>query len=236
MERKKLPFWATVGRIFKESLREIRHSLGVTAGMAALWCIPFFIAFAVPSDAFIFSHQLKPMTALLYTAAWFAIANTLLLGPFTTALYAFFKEREEGYPDIRFFLKALIKHYWRSFLTHLCFSALGFLLIFNITVAITETDFMLRVAAFISFYVLLFLTVMAIYVHPLLVIGNKPQAVIKKSFILVLDNSVFSWVVALILGLGFVLSMIVLPLIVLFYGVFMIHVIRLGFTAVWERY
>jgi uncharacterized membrane protein YesL len=236
MERKKMPFWATIGKVFKESLWEIRQSLGVTAGMAVLWCIPFFLAVAVPTDAFIFAHKLEPIPALLYTVAWFAIFNTLLLGPFSTALYAFFKEREEGYPDIKFLLKVFAGHYLRSVLTHLFFSTFGFLLVFNMTVAITEHELMLRVAAFISLYVLLILALMALYVHPLIALGNKPRAVIKKSFFLVMDNSAFSWVVALILCLVLALSILILPLLVIFYGVFMIHIIRLGFAAIWARY
>jgi hypothetical protein len=236
MERKKLPFWATIGKVFKETMREIRQSPGVTGGMAALWCIPFFLAVAVPSDAFIFQHKLEAIPALLYTLAWFAIFNTLLLGPLTTAFYAFFKEREEGYPDAGFLLKAFARYYLRSALTHLFFSAFGFLLVFNMTVAINEHQLMLRVAAFISLYVLLMLSLMAFYVHPLIVLGNKPRAVIKKSFLLVMDNSAFSWAFALILGFALILSVVILPLIVLCYGVFMVHIIRLGFAAIWSRY
>lgn len=238
---KKLPIFPTIGKNLGESFVEMYKSMGFTFLIDVLWVIgyvPFFIVTLVSLKAI--QH---PPVDILQSAfvflIFFCIWHSLVAGPLITAVYALYQERKVDYPSIKMFWQLFGKYYWRSMRIHGIFS-LGFSLLFlNIILALFFTNFLFLAAGIVSFYVLLFILMMSFYFNPLIYLDNSLKKVLRKSFLLVLDN--------LLISLGFILVfaiilavcikfLILMFLLMVIYGPLLIYFTDRSFEAIYSRY
>lgn len=236
----KISVFATLGNSFKESFLELYNSLGFTLLTSFLWfagnfpILIFINLFLVAKSK---SSTIQDLVSYIIMALLlFLIWNSFVAGPLVAVTYGLYQERKEDYPNLNMFLRIIKKVYWRSVLVYGAFSLSVSLLILNIVFAIVGKQIFLMVVAAISIYTLFFITLMSFYFNPLLVLDNSFKKVIRKSFLLVMDNFWLSFCSILILGLLLGLSIKVVFLFVLMYGAIMIYFTNRVFTAVYDRY
>jgi uncharacterized membrane protein YesL len=237
----KLPLFPTIGKILKRSFSELYNSMGFTILMSLIWFIGFLpvvliaatmvqyllVSKAARGEAFVFV-----VVSLLGISLW----NGLFAGPVTTAVYGLYQQRKSDYPSFKSFIETFKRFYWRSAAIHWIFSLCVTLLTFNLIIAQMEAGIFFKVAGLISIYILLFVMLMPFYFHPLIYLNNKVKAVIKKTFLLVLDNLGLSLWFSFILGCLFLLSLMIPFLLILAYGGLFVYLVDSGFEAIYNKY
>jgi uncharacterized membrane protein YesL len=240
----KLPVFSTLGKTLKSSGAEVYRSLGYSLVTSLIWFLAFipvlYVAMTIPAALTLQLKQAKNLldTGLLsFTGILLvAILNGFVTGPVTTALFALFQEKKEGYPNVKSFFKALGRFYWLSALVHLAFSLIVSVLIFNMLVMIADKALLMKVAGIFSVYALIFLMLFSYYLHPLIYYKNRFSGVFKKAFLLTLDNLGISICWSLVLVLTFLISIgLIFPLLLLF-GAFYIYLLDNGFELIALKY
>jgi hypothetical protein len=110
------------------------------------------------------------------------------------------------------------------------------LTVFNILTMLMEKKVLFYLSGVLSFYVLVSLVLISFFFHPLICLGNRPRKVFKKAFLIFVDNMLVSSALSLVLGLSFLISRLLLPLLLLVYGAFAIYFISYSFAIIWEKY
>jgi uncharacterized membrane protein YesL len=238
---KKLPIFPTIGKHLGESFVEIYKSMGFSFVIDVFWFIgyvPVFIVALVSLKA-IQHPPLDILQSAILFSIFFCIWHSLVASPLVTAVYALYQERKVDYLSVKMFWRLFRKYYWRSMSIHGVFSLGLGLLFLNIILALFYTNFLFLAAGIVSFYVLLFIVMMSFYFNPLIYLGNSFIKVLRKSFLLVLDN--------LLISLGFILVftiillvcikiVILMFLLIVIYGPLLIYFTDKSFEAVYGRY
>lgn len=240
----KLPVFPTLGSVIKNAFKEAYQSLiysAITSIVLAICNIPiFWIVFATFS--FMAENVTKnvPVNELFSMLMWGLILcgvwYTIIVAPVTTALYSLYQTKKEDYPGVKTFFNTLLKHYRTSFTVNGLFSLAFILLFMNVMLALMERNLFLFIIGMFSFYLLIFLILMSFFLAPLIYLNNGIKKTIKKAFLLVMDNTLMTIFLILLLGVLFVLSLIIPILWVLVYGALLVYVTDLGFYAIYNRY
>ena len=240
----KLPFFPTIGKTLKNSFFELYNSFGFTVVSSSVWfvaCLPVIFLVSITVNFFftaVAKHTLDSGLGAFVAVNAMGIAfwNGLLVGPLTTAIYSMRQEMKEQYPGLKTFFILFKQYYWRSALLHWAFSFSMALLFFNCTTALVGKSIVFMLAGIFSIYIILFLALMSLFFNPLLNLNNSFKAVIKKSFLLTMDNLGLTLCLAFGL-LVFLLVSIVIPIfLVIAYGAFFVYIVNNMFDAVWSKY
>lgn len=234
----KLTLFPTFGRTVKKSLVELYTSMGFSFLLSALWFIGFLpILLMLGLLIAAGETQRELFSFLIIDLLGISFWNGLVSGPLTTALYGLYQVRKTDYPSIKAFWLVLKKVYWRSAGLHWVFSLAATVLIFNIIMALSSfKNYTLLIPGVLSVYILFLVALAFYYFHPLLYLGNSFKKVVKKSFLLVLDNMGLSLFFALFFGIIFLISaVLVFPLFVL-YGALVVYITDNGFEAIYQKY
>lgn len=241
---KKLAIFPTLGSVIKNAFKEAYQSFiysALTSVISAICNVPIFmIVFATFSFmANSAKNNIPPSEVfqiLVFGLILCGIWNTIVKAPVITGLYCLYQTKKEDYPGFRTLINLIIKHYRASFTVNGLFSLTFILLFMNIIIAMMEQSLFLFLVGMVSFYLLIFLILMSFYFAPLIHLNNGIKKTIKKAFLLVMDNTLMTILLMLLLGVLFVIS-IVFPIIwLLAYGAVSVYVIDLGFYAIYNRY
>jgi uncharacterized membrane protein YesL len=164
------------------------------------------------------------------------IWNTVVVAPITTSLYCLYQTKKEGYPNFKTYISLLLKHYRTSFTVNGLYSLALILLIMNVLIALMERSLFFFIIGMFSFYLLIFLILMSFFFAPLIHLNNGIKKTIKKAFLLVMDNTLMTICLMLVLGVLFGIS-IVFPIVwVLVYAAISVYITDKGFYAIYDRY
>lgn len=237
----KLPFFPTLGRTLKNAFVGLYGALGFSMLMSLIWFLPYLpmvIVVAgvvlIPNTAKLAPGEIFSLRILAFITV--AIWNSFVAGPITTALYGLFQERKTDYASIPMFFRLFKKFYWASVRITLVFSIAVTLLLMNIWIMFNTPNILLMVAGVISIYVLIALWLMQFYVSPLIYLGNTFKKVIRKCFLLTMDNFALTFAFSLILGILLILSVILPIFAVLLYGGILIFIMDQGFEVIYNKY
>lgn len=240
---KKLPIFPTIGKGLGESFVEMYKSMGFSAIIDLFWFIGYMPIFFVSLVSLQAIHQPPKPGDILQSAflllGFFCIWHSLVAGPLFTAVYALYQERKVEYPNFKMFRQLFGKYYWRSVSIHGVFSLGVSLLLLNIILALYFTNFLFLAAGIVSFYVLLFIIMMSFYFNPLIHLDNPLKKVLRKSFLLVLDNLLISFGFILVFGIIVAVCIkfvVLLFLLMIIYGPLLVYFTDRSFTAVYGRY
>jgi uncharacterized membrane protein YesL len=240
---KKLPLFPTLGSTLKKSFMELYSSMGLSILISFTWFLgylPILFMIYVLWGALNTTHGLVTFNDrfMFYIIGSLGIAfwNGLLTGPLTTAWYGLYQLRKTDYPSFKSFLQIFKRIYWRSASIHWTFSFVIIILLLNATIAVRNSNLLLIISGILSVYVLFLVILTSFYFHPLIHLDNTFKKVIKKSFLLVLDNIGLSIWFSAFLGLMFMIGIgLVFPLL-LIYGALVIYVIDKGFELIYQKY
>ncbi len=237
----KLPIFPTIGKSFKESFMELYSSLGFTMLVSFIWFISYLPVLLLVGTFLLRKVQKLPepaeiMSLIIAFVVLFGFWNTLVGGPLFSAAYGLYQGRKEDYPSFKMFFRIFRENYRRSAAVWGTFSVGLGLLLLNMVIALLGKQLLLFIAGAVSLYVVFFILLMSFYFNPLINLGNSFKKVIRKSFLLVLDNFGLSIWFLLILGGLLVLSIYVPFLFVLIYGAMVIYFTDKGFFAVYDKY
>jgi uncharacterized membrane protein YesL len=237
----KLPIFPIIGKSFKESFVELYGSLGFTLLVSLIWFGCYLpILFIV--GAFLLRKMPKPpqpgeiMFLVMVFLFLFCIWNSFGAGPIFSATYGLYQERKEDYASVKMYFRILKKYYWLSAGVWGIFSLAFSMLFLNIIIALMGRQVVVLVAGAISVYMLFFILLMSFYFNPLIQLGNSWKKVIRKSFLLVLDNFGLSFWFILVLTVLLVLSIYIPFIFVMLYGAMLIYFSDKGFGAVYNKY
>ncbi|MGD8399723.1 MAG: hypothetical protein PVH64_02130 [Bacillota bacterium] len=240
----KLPVFPTVGKTLKNSGAELYRSLGYSLVTSLIWFLAFtpilYIILMIPTALAIEMKQAKNLMdagmASFFGIVVVALLNGLLTGPVTTALFALFQEKKEGYPNIWSFFKCLVRIYWLSARVHLVCSLLVSVLFFNLLVMVADQGLLMKVCGIFSIYGLILLMLLSLYIHPLIFYQKRFGSVFKKAFLLTLDNMGISVLLGLAVALIFLVSLgLIFPVLLLF-GALYIYLLDNGFELIAQKY
>jgi uncharacterized membrane protein YesL len=240
----KLPVFSTVGKVLKSSGAELYRSLGYSLVTSLIWFLAFvpvlYIILMIPTALTIELKQAKNLMdagmSSFFGIVLVAFLNGLLTGPITTALFALFQEKKEGYPNIGSFFKCLARVYWLSARVHLAFSLIVSILLFNVLVMVADRGLLMKVAGIFSIYGLFLMMLLSLYLHPLIFYKNRFGDVFKKAFLLTLDNMGISILTGLAVALIFLISLgLIFPVLLLF-GALYIYLLDNGFEFIAQKY
>lgn len=239
----KLPFFPTIARNLGQSVVEMYKSIGFTLLIDLLWFIgyvPVFFVAMVSAQAIPQPPQPEDfLLSLLVFLFFFCIWHTLVAGPLMTTVYTLYQERKLEYPSVKMFGQLYRRFYWRSVRINGVFSLAFSLCFLNVILALNFPNPLFLAAGIVSFYCLLFMLMMSFYFNPLIYLDNSFKKVIRKSFLLVIDNFWISFGFIAVFGviLGVCLSSTVLMfLITIIYGPLLIYFTDRVFEAVYGRY
>lgn len=240
----KIPTFPNIWKSLKVTFKEIYHSLGFTTITSSIWFICYLpiLVVTLSTANYLISPQFKghPITdAAAFAPSLFlliTIWNGLLAGPVTTAIYGMYQVRKEELVNVRTFFTMFKKFYWRSACVHWISSLITTMFVFNVTIAVRRGGFAIIIAGIISIYSWFFLTLMTAYYNPLLYLDNKITKVLRKSFLITLDNFAFSFWQGLILAVLFCFCLVVSFLLILVYGAFLIYFVNSNFDIIYNRY
>ncbi len=240
---RKLPFFATFGNTLKKTFIEVYSSMGLSILISFTWCVSFLpILFMLYGlwGGLATAHGLSTsgdrFAFFLMGALFIAFWNGFLTGPLTTAWYGIYQVRKSDYPSFKKFLEIFKKNYWRSASIHWLHSFLIVILLLNIVIAFRNSNLLLIIAGVLSAYMLFLFSLTSFYFHPLIYLDNTFKKVIKKSFLLTVDNMSLTLFFTVFMGLMFILSIgLVFPLL-LIYGAIAIYVIEYGFEPIYQKY
>jgi uncharacterized membrane protein YesL len=106
----------------------------------------------------------------------------------------------------------------------------------NVLIALMERSLFFFIIGMFSFYLLIFLILMSFFFAPLIHLNNGIKKTIKKAFLLVMDNTLMTICLMLVLGVLFGIS-IVFPIVwVLVYAAISVYITDKGFYAIYDRY
>ncbi len=240
---KKLPFFATLGNTLKKTFIEIYSSMGLSFLISLTWCMSFLpILFTLYGlwGGLATAHGLSAsgdrFAFFLLGSIFIAFWNGLLTGPITTAWYGIYQVRKGDYVSFKKFLEIFKKSYWRSAGVHWIYSFLIVIMLLNIVIAFRNSNLLLIIAGVLSAYMLFLFSLTSFYFHPLIYLDNTLKKVIKKSFLLTMDNMSLTLALSLFMGLMFVISIgLVFPLL-LVYGALAVYVMDYGFEPIYQKY
>jgi uncharacterized membrane protein YesL len=240
---KKLSFFSTIGKNLGASFVEMYKSMGFSLIIDLFWFIGYTPIFMVALISLQAIHQPPQPGDILQSALlflfFFCIWHSLVASPLVTAVYALYQERKVEYPGIKMFWELYRKFYWRSVKIYGLFSLGVSLLLLNAILALYFTNFLFLVAGIASFYILLFIIMMSFYFNPLIHLGNSFKKVLRKSFLLVLDNLLISLGFVLVFGIILILCVkfvLFMFLLLIIYGPLLIYFTDRCFEAVYGRY
>lgn len=240
----KLKVFPTIGMVIKNTFKEIYQSfsysvlIGIIYGIISIPTLLIIVAsismVANGSQNSITANELFSIFvwAMILGAIW----NTFVVAPFTTAFYSLYQVKKETYPGIKTFFSLLGKYYRPSIAVNGLFSLTFILLFMNVMIGIIERSTLLFITGMISFYIQVFVSLMSFYFAPLIYLNNGIKKTIKKAFLLVLDNTLLTIALILVLGALFGLTIIFPVFWFLIYGPILIYVTDLGFNAIYDRY
>jgi uncharacterized membrane protein YesL len=240
---RKLPFFPTFGNTLKKTFLELYNSMGLSALISITWFLGFvpiiFMTYGLWGGLANLQIIKTYGDRLLYFfigSLAMALWNGLLIGPFTTAWYGLYQARKTDYPSFKIFSQMFKKFYWRSAGIHLLFNVVIIILFLNITFAVRNFSLIFVISGILSAYILFLIAVASFYFNPLIYLDNTLKKVIKKSFLLTLDNIGLTIWFGIFLGLMLVISIsFVFPLLFI-YGALLIYTIDNGFEVIYQKY
>jgi Predicted integral membrane protein len=240
---RKLPLFPTFGNVLKKTFVELYNSMGLSVLISCTWCLGFLpILFMMYGlwGGLANAHGLQTygerFAFLVFGSLIVVFWNGLVTGPLTTAWYSLYQARKTDYPSFKLFKQIVKKIYWRSAVIHWLFSAVALILFLNIIIALRNANLLLVVAGVLSAYILFLACLASFYFHPLIHLDNSFKKVIKKSFLLTLDNFGLSFWFSLFLGLMFLLSISLIFPLLLIYGAVAVYVTDNGFEPIYQKY
>ncbi len=238
---KKLPFFSTIGKNLGHSVVELYKSMGFSFVIDLFWFIgytPVFIVALISLQA-IQNPPLDILQSVFLFLIFFCIWHSMVASPLMTAVYALYQERKVEYPNVKMFWQLFRKYYWQSVSIYGVFSLAVSLLSLNIILALFFKNFLFLAAGIVSLYVLLFVIMMSFYFNPLLCLGNPFKKILRKSFLMVLDNLLISFGFILVFGIILVLCLkfvVLMFLLLAIYGPLLLYFTDKSFEAVYDRY
>lgn len=241
----KLPFFRTLGNTLKNTFKELYQQMGFSFLMSFIWFLVYspVIIFGGTMVQYLFKTKTAQPGDFYLMMVWFCFAtgvwSSFLAGPVTSSLYMLYQAKKEEYPSIKMFFDFFKKIYWRSAAVHGVFFSCVTVLVFNLMISHVNNSILLLLSGIISFYFLLYILMMSFYFHPLIQLDNSFKKVVRKSFLLVLDNFGLSFIYTFILEFLLLISLLIPPIAVLllfFYGAFQIYLISHGFEVIYDKY
>jgi len=239
----KLPFFPTIGKNLGQSLAEMYKSLGFTLLIDLLWFfgyVPIFTMALVSLKAIPQSPQPGDLLqSVLFFLISFCIWHSLVAGPLMTIVYTLYQERRIEYPSFKMFGQLFRRFYWRSVKINALFSLTLSLLFLNVILALNFPNILFLASGIVSLYCLLFVLMMSFYFNPLIYLENPLKKVIRKSFLLVIDNFLISFGFTAVLGIVAAVCItfpIAMFLMAIIYGPLLVYFTDRGFEAVYGRY
>lgn len=242
---RKLKVFPTVGMVIKNTFKEIYQSFSysvVTSVVYGTLSIPIFLIFVGFFSIIANSSKDNSMgvnemfTLIMLSTILYAIWNTFVVAPVTTAFYSIYQVKKEDYPGVKTFFSLFGKYYRPSIAVNGLFSLAFILLFFNVMIGLLERTTLLFISGMLSFYLQIFIGLMSFYFAPLIYLNNGVKKTFKKAFLLVLDNTGLTIALMLILGILYVATMLLPVFWFLIYGSILVYVTDLGFNAIYDRY
>lgn len=240
----KLKVFPTIGMVIKNTFKEIYQSFSYSVLVSIIYgtvnipilliIVAFFSMVAGGSGKNITANELFSM--FLWTMILGAIWNTFVVAPVTTAFYSLYQVKKESYPGIKTFFGLLGKYYRPAIAVNGLFSLIFILLSMNVMIGLLERSTLLFVTGMVSFYIQIFIGLMSFYFAPLIYLNNGIKKTIKKAFLLVLDNTLLTIALMLVLGILFGVTILFPVFWFLCFGAILVYVTDLGFNAIYNRY
>lgn len=188
--------------IVKRSLRSVYDYMGMTMALSAIW---FLIAFMPTALTFLVMLQVPAINSFVL----FALAASLLLGPFTAATYGMASAMVRGeYVEIRDFLRKLRAHYKRAVQVTAALLLILAILVIDLIFFMNSGTAWMQYLSILWVYFIAFWVLVAQYAYAVLVRQDrKALDVIKVAALLALDNVVASLIVAVASVLVVVISL-----------------------------
>lgn len=242
--KKKLPVLATLGRVVKEVVKELYQSMGYSMILSIIWSVaampPIILFFA---NLGFFVQTFGETETFQSAASMFIVSlvmislwNGLVTGPVTTALFGMNQERKTDYIGIKTFFRFFKTCYGVSCRVHLLFSLGLTVMVVNFFIAMAEPGLFFRVAGLFSLYVMFFVGLMAIYFQPLIYYKHNVTNVFRKAFLLLVDNFVLTFLLGLVIGIMWMISIPTVIILLLIFGGFYIYLADQSFEIISEKY
>ncbi len=240
----KLKVFPTTGMVIKNTFKEIYQSFSYSVLMSIIYgtvSIPTLLiivaSFSITAGGWENSITANELFSVFtWTMVLGAIWNTFVVAPVTTAFYSLYQVKKESYPGFKTFFSLLGKYYRPSIVVNGLFSLSFILLFMNVMIGIIERSTLLFVTGMLSFYLQVFISLMSFYFAPLIYLNNSIKKTIKKAFLLVLDNTLLTIALMLVLGLLFGVTILFPVFWFLVYGAILVYVTDLGFNMIYGRY
>lgn len=239
MSYKKTAYSRNLFILLKEAFVEMYNNLGYTLLSSFLW-----VLVTMPFATFLFTtlqvelERENPFGLLFMFAFILLPYGALILAPVNSALFYLIKQASEGWANLRGLWVGLRKYYRRAAGVYaVYFALLLFLLLDMIICFFILTPLFAKIIGIILLYLFIFLLISNAYFLPLIVLQeNNWKKVLKKAFLLTLDNgpfTLFAGIITLVLG---ILFSFFLPLLVLTYGGFLYFYRLKMFYGVMAKY
>ena len=242
---RKLKIFPTLGMVIKSTFKEVYQSFSysvVTSVVYGTLSIPIFLVIVGFFSIISYSSKDNSMginelfTLIMLAIILYAVWNTFVVAPVTTAFYSIYQVKKESYPGVKAFFSLLGKYYRPSIAVNGLFSLAFILLSMNVMIGLLERTTLLFISGMLSFYLMIFIGLMSFYFAPLIYLDNGIKKTIKKAFLLVLDNTGLTIALMLILSILYVITMLLPIFWFLIYGSVLVYVTDLGFNAIYDRY
>lgn len=251
-KRNKLPLFPTLGAVLKKTFKQLYGAMGFSFLLSLavfIVSLPMIMA-GFGALGYLGAGGKQPDYQMLlplavFTMVLLSIWNGLVAAPVTTALYGLYEIQKVDYPNWRNFGTLFRKNYKRSAAVYLVYSFVVTIFLINILIGFSAKNMLLFIAGIFSLYILILAAMLQFYFHPLIHLDNSFKKVIRKSFLLVLDNIGLSFWFTVFLGLApFLLLMIPIPIVVsvllivlmFAYGAFIIYLTSHGFEVIYNKY
>lgn len=239
MSYKKTTYSRNLLVILKESLVGMYNNLGYTLLSSLIWVLvtlPFAVFLMTTLQVELESEN--PFGLLFMFACVLLPYGALILGPVNSTLFYLINQASEGWAGLRDLWVGLRTYYRRAAgIYALYFALLLFLLLDIIICFFILTPLFAKVIGIILFYLLIFLLLASVYFSPLIVLqDNNWKKVLKKAFLLTLDNGPFTLFAGIIILAVGILFSFFLPLLIFAYGGFLQFYRLKIFYGVMEKY
>lgn len=240
----KLKVLPTIGMVIKNTFKEIYQSFSYSVLISIIYGtinIPILLLI-VACFSMMAGGSGKSVTAnesfsiLIWTMILGFIWNTFVVAPVVTAFYSLYQVKKESYPGIKTFFSLFGKYYRPAIAVNGLFSLIFILLSMNVLIGLFGRSTLLFVTGMLSFYLQVFIGLMSFYFAPLIYLNNGIKKTIKKAFLLVLDNTLLTIALMIVLGVLFGVTILFPVFWFLCYGAILVYVTDLGFNAIYNRY
>ncbi|HEY8391679.1 MAG TPA: DUF624 domain-containing protein [Capillibacterium sp.] len=227
--------------ILKQSAIDIYNHLGYSLLISVLWCMVVLLPLLLiinPMLQMFLEDTKYPLSLLINLAAFGVPYAAFILGPVHTALFYQMNEVLMNEARFRGFWEGFRKHYWLAARVYALYAGMLIFCFVDLMICFfTLQEFGLKILGCFLIYLFLFLLFWSLYLPGFLVLQkNTLKKVFRKTFLVVLDNiflTIGAFLLLVLIGLAFYK---IIPLLIFFYGSYVLVVMIHLFNGVLAKY